>query len=111
MTEFEKIIEAVKGFGFPYEPDIYTGEEERYFVYNYADERGLVFADDSPEVVKADVQVHFFLPVEENFIKIKNRIREALFKQGFTYPEVTVLREAKKRHLVFECDIEEELEE
>ena len=45
MTEFEKIIEVVKGFGFPYEPDIYTGEEERYFVYNYADERGIVFAD------------------------------------------------------------------
>lgn len=111
MTEFEKIIEAVKDFGFPYEPDVYTGEKETYFVYNYADERGIVFADDSPEVVKADVQVHFFLPVEENFIKIKNRIREALFRQGFTYPLVTVLIEEKKRHIVFECSIEEEMEE
>lgn len=111
MTEFEKIIEAIKDFGFPYEPDVYTGEAEKYFVYNYADERGIVFADDSPEVVKADMQIHFFLPEDENFIKIKNQIRDALFKQGFTYPEITVRKDGKKRHIIFECEIEEEMEE
>ena len=111
MTEFEKVIKAIRDFGFPYEPDVYTGKSEKYFVYNYADERGIAFADDAPEVVKADIQVHFFLPADENFIKIKNRIRSALFRQGFTYPEVTVLKEGKKRHIVFECAIEEEMEE
>ena len=39
MTEFEKIIAAVEDFGFPCEPDVYTGKAEKYFVYNYADER------------------------------------------------------------------------
>ena len=41
---------------------------------------------------------------------MKNRIRTALFDQGFTFPEVTVLLEEDVgiRHLVFECDIEEE---
>lgn len=108
MTEFEKIRTAIEGFGFPCEPDIYTGDEERYFVYNYADERGSLYADDVPGGVIASVQVHFYLPADENFIKVKNQIREALFRQGFTFPEVTMLREGKRRHIIFECDIEEE---
>ena len=51
------------------------------------------------------------MPEKENFIKIQNKIRKALFEQGFTFPQVTVLTENKKRHLVFECEIEEEMEE
>lgn len=108
MTEFEKIIEAIKPFGYPYAPDIYKGPSDHYFVYNYADERGGIFSDDAPETVIASVQVHYYLPKDENFIKTKNRIRRALFRQGFTWPEVTSIIEDKKRHLTFECDIEEE---
>lgn len=111
MTEFEKIIEAIKDFGFPYEPDVYSGDEEQYFVYNYADERGSLYADNMPESVIASVQIHFFLPAEENFIKLKNQIRRALLQQGFTFPEVTVLTEGRKRHIIFECDIEEDMED
>ena len=110
MTEFEKIIAAIKPFGFPHAPDIYEGSEEHFFVYNYADEMADFYADNAPAAVRASVQVHLYVPAEENFIELKNKVRRAL-QQGFTYPEVTVLREAKKRHLVFECDIEEELEE
>lgn len=111
MTEFEKIIAAIKPFGFPYAPDVYEGSEEHFFVYNYADERVVIYADNAPVAVRASVQVHLYIPADENFIVLKNRVRRALHKQGFTYPEVTVLREAKKRHIVFECDIEEEMEE
>ncbi len=111
MTEFEKIITAIEPFGFPYAPDIYKGGEESFFVYNYADGRTVLYADNEPKAVVASVQVHLYLPAEENFILLKNKVRRALHKQGFTYPEVTVLREAKKRHIVFECDIEEEMEE
>lgn len=110
MTEFEKIIAAIEPFGFPYASDIYDGSEERYFVYNYADERPVFYADDAPEAVKASMMVHLYLPAGENFIALKNQIRAALFSKGFTYPEVTVLRENDKRHIVFECDIEEEEE-
>lgn len=111
MTAFERIISAIEGFGYPYEPDVYTGSELRYFVYNYADERGYLYADNTPTGVIASVQVHFFLPAKEDFIEIKNQIREALFRKGFTFPDVTVLKEGKKRHIVFECDIEEEMED
>ena len=36
------------------------------------------------------------MPEKENFIKIQNKIRKALFEQGFTFPQVTVLTENKK---------------
>ena len=111
MTAFENIVNAIASFGYPYKPDVYQGDCERYFVYNYADQRGNLWADDEPETVIASVQVHFFMPEKENFIKIQNKIRKALFEQGFTFPQVTVLTENKKRHLVFECEIEEEMEE
>lgn len=108
MSAFEKIVSAIKEFGYPYEPDIYRGEKKKYFTFNYADERATLFADDSIEVVVASVQIHFFLPYRENFISEKNRISKALFKEGFTYPEVTILKENDTRHIIFECDIEEE---
>ena len=111
MTAFENIVNAIAPFGYPYKPDVYQGDCEKYFVYNYADQRGNLWADDEPETVIASVQVHFFMPEKENFIKIQNKIRKALFEQGFTFPQVTVLTENKKRHLVFECEIEEEMEE
>ena len=110
MTTFEKIVEAVKPFGYPYEPDVYRGSEtERWITYNYSDDYASEFADDEPAVVIATVQVHLFLPIREDFYKIKQQIRKALFAQGFTYPEVTVLAENETiRHIIFECDIEEE---
>lgn len=109
MTAFQNIIEAIQDFGYPYEPDLYTGNEKKYFTYNYADDRGSLFGDNEPGAAIASVQVHFFLPLKENFIKEKNKIREALFQQGFTYPEVTVVTEPENqiRHIIFECDIEE----
>lgn len=110
MTTFEKIVEAVKPFGYPYEPDVYRGSDvERWITYNYADDYASEFADDEPAVVIAAVQVHLFLPIREDFYKIKQQIRKALFAQGFTYPEITVLTENETiRHIIFECDIEEE---
>ena len=110
MTPFQKIIEAIKAFGYPYAPDIYKGKEDRYFTYNYVDERVAIYSDNEPDEETVSVQIHFFLPASENFIAEKSRIRRALFKHGFTYPEVTVLTEndTKIRHIIFECETETE---
>lgn len=110
MTTFEKIITAIEPFGFPYAPDIYREKEPRWFTYNYADDYGATFADDCPESVIASVQVHLFLPIDDDFIELKNEVRRALFRQGFTFPEISIMTEdnEKLRHIVFECDMEEE---
>ncbi|MDO4468405.1 MAG: phage tail protein [Bacillota bacterium] len=107
MTAFEAIVQAIEVFEYPYAPDIYTGNAKRYFTYNYADQRATEFADDKPLNLVASVQVHFFLPANENFIRIQREIQQALFEKGFTYPEITVRKEDKTRHIVFECEIEE----
>lgn len=110
MTTFEKIVGALKQFGLPYAPDVYKGSEKRWITYNYADDYGDVFADDDPYVTINSVQVHLFLPLNEPFTTWKKQIRQALFDAGFTWPEITIQieDEEKIRHLIFECDIEEE---
>ena len=111
VTTFRRIMDALRPFGYPCVRDVYEGgESDRWFTYNYADDYGAGYADDEPGFAIVNVQVHFFLPWKEEFTHLKNRIRAALFDQGFTFPEVTVLLEEDVgiRHLVFECDIEEE---
>lgn len=106
MTTFEKIIAAIEPFGFPYAPDVYREKDARWFTYNYTDDYGTYFSDDQPGVVIASVQVHLFLPIDDDFIDLKNKVRRSIFQQGFTFPEITVLTEddEKLRHIIFECD-------
>lgn len=111
MSVNKVINGALSGFGFPIQPDTYKGAEKKYFTFNYADDRPAHFSDDEPQYTIAYMQIHFFMPLKENYLKIKNQIREALFKAGFTYPAVTISTENDIRHIVFECDIEEEREE
>lgn len=112
MTTFEKIIKAITPFGYPHSPGVYTGPEDHWFTYNYADDYGDNYADDEPQSVINQIQLHFFLPADEDYTGIKNQIRNALFQQGFTFPEITLLDDPdpKLRHIVFECEIEEEAE-
>ena len=86
MTAFEKIIEAIQPFGYPYTAGVYEGKEKRWFTFNYSDDYGDAYADDTPQSVIVEVQIHFF-----------------------TFPEIHILEDENPdiRHLVFECEIEE----
>lgn len=112
MSALENIVEAIKNFGWPYEPNIYEGKRrDRWFTYNYADDRGAVFADDEPTERHVSMQVHLYLPARENFTRIREQVRESLYSHGAeTYPAVTDLGidAIGKRHLVFEFDAIEE---
>lgn len=105
------IINALKPFGYPCKQNIYDGSEEKYFIFNYADETGANFGDNEPGCILCSMQIHFFLPVSINHLSEKKKVREALFAAGFTYPVVTELIENKVRHIVYECDITEERED
>ena len=61
------------------------------------------------------MQVKLILPEMENFLSIRDRFRQALFSQGFTFPRVTENfvdpdGPHKKRNIVFELE-EDEMEE
>ncbi len=112
MTAMEAIVKAVKQFEYPYSPHIYTGGEKHWFTYNYAADTGEDFGDDKPSCNRASMQVHFFLPIKEDFQPIKKKIRKALHNEGFSYPNVVMLEEndVMMRHLIFECEYLEEVE-
>ncbi len=105
MSALEAVLIALSGFSYPKVPRRYEGNEKKYFTYNYASDHGADFGDDEPGCNEVTIQVHFFMPLKENFQKEKNRIRYQLFLAGFTWPEVVVLEEndTMTRHIVFEC--------
>lgn len=110
MTVNEKIIEALSSVGVPVTPDFNGGGKQEYITFNFADDRAVEFGDDAPLFDVAYMQIHYFLPSEKNYRETKKRIRKLLFDAGFTFPDVTEVTEGKKRHLVFECEIENEYE-
>lgn len=116
MTVNKKILEALKPFGMPVVPNHYNGNEKRYIEFDLYDDKGTCFCDDYPEVDIVTVQVHLFLPMEENYLSLKKQIRKALYDVGFAYADITELAEPEAtsqypkgiRHLTFETDIDED---
>lgn len=116
MTVNRKIIEALKPYGMPVVADHYSGKEKRYIEFNLYDDTGTVFADGEPETDIVTVQVHLFLPREEDYLQLKKKIRRSLCEAGFCYADITELTESEAtdqyprgiRHITFETEIEED---
>lgn len=110
MTVNETIIKALTPFGIPITPDFFGGDKKEYFTFNYADDRAEEFGDNAPLNVVAYMQIHYFAPMNKDYLTVKKKVRKALFDAGFTYPDVTdaTITEDRIRHLVFECEIENE---
>ena len=125
MNAFTAIKQVMNPYGIPCKP--YTIRTKplpiRYMEYNYVDDYGADFGDDEPGCNVTPIQLHYYCPVDEDFLSIKNEIREKLFAAGFTYPQITVLENEgpfqvydgskertleAMRHLVFECEYEED---
>lgn len=112
MTVNERLIAALSPLGFPVVSDLYTGDESEYITFNYAT-RGVLFADDAPGVESYFIQVHFLCAYDFDYVGPVNRIKRALFRAGFTWPEMVNATgdyaEAAKegRHYVFECELAE----
>ena len=115
MTVNRKIIEALKPYGMPVVADHYSGKEKRYIEFNLYDDTVTVFADGEPETDIVTVQVHLFLPREEDYLQLKKKIRRSLCNAGFCYADITEFTESEAtdqyprgiRHITFETEIEE----
>lgn len=108
MNINEKIMKALEPIKLPVYPDRYEGQKTSYYTFNYVDDRASGFGDDIPTGVAVSMQIHLFLPRTKNYMELKKNTRDALFRAGFTFPEITELINGEVRHLVFECEIEEE---
>lgn len=63
-------------------PDIYTGNEDRYIVYTYTDERPVFWGDDNVIADQATIQVSLYTPPKIDYMGYKHQIRDYLESIG-----------------------------
>lgn len=101
------IIEtALTSLSLPVYADVYVGAADEYIVFNYADERPALRADDNDELDETVVQVHYF--TRTNPLLNKKAIRKALRTAGFTIVSTSEFYESDTKfyHVVVEAYIE-----
>lgn len=102
------IRDALLPFGFPVEFEIYNGESDTYFTFQYStmpDE----FSDDTPNSERYIVQVHFFCPLTVDNLATVQGVKETLFGAGFQYPDTATGTDEDCRHVIFDTEFLEVL--
>ena len=115
MSVDEKIASLEGVIGCPVSPDIYEGNEEKYIVYTYEDERSALYADNEEEATTYYLQVTLYTAPLYPYQKKKKKIKTELKKLGFCVESiqswVDSLAPEKKRHTVFNVNITEKEEQ
>lgn len=84
-------------------PNVHTGTELEYIVFNYT-ELPTLHADNHPHAIRYLVQVHWYLPTNANPNTKKKQIKQALLNADFTYPSTTNASDGEGQHFVFEME-------
>lgn len=118
MSVNERLIQALSPIAPAYPWIEFEGNQDarrsRYFVFNYTTFPD-IFADDAPHYEKYLIQVHYFCPLSDSTVSIRNRIKRALFEADFTWPEETTVRKQSQtgdsggQHYCFECETVERI--
>lgn len=107
MSINESILAAVT----PVVPEIasgsYPGDADTYCTFNYT-EHPSNFGDDHPETALFDVQIHLYLPANQNSLALRREIRNNLIEQDFSPPTIYNMSDSEGQHYVFECEFLEE---
>jgi hypothetical protein len=104
MSVNKVIRDALLPFGAPVEFEVFQGQEDAYFTFNYSSS-GDDFGDDDPQHERYLVQVHYFCPLSENCVALMDKVKRALRCAGCTWPEVENASDEDGRHIVFECEL------
>jgi hypothetical protein len=99
----DEAINAAFGEILPLFPNVYTGEELTYLVYNYY-VIPEVYASSVSHASRYSIQLHLYLPHKENPNAIKLAIINACIGGGFTYPSMTNASDKDGQHYVFEFE-------
>lgn len=100
------IVSALSSLSLPIYANHYTGTATAYIVYNYADERPALRADDVDQLDETSVQVHYF--TQSNPATVKKAIRRLLRAAGFSIVNTQEFYESDTNyiHVVVEAWIE-----
>lgn len=107
MTAMQRLYEALKPLGIPIVPDLQTGGDQTFITYENVLQTPADFGDDLPGAFVGNVQVHYCTQMGKPYTETRNKIRNALIAAGFTAPEISELNSKTQRHVIFECDAEE----
>ena len=106
MTVDERLIAALRPLGYDVANAVSFSHSDRYYAFNYF-VMPTDYADDEPEHERYLVQVHLFAPLAENITQRKRDTRKALHAAGFTWASIEDASDEDGRHIVFECEIAE----
>ena len=108
MTIYQKISDALESLNIPIEEDFFGDGQTEYITYTLVEDHAAVMADCEPSNEVASLQIHWFLPRTKEYANIQKQIRNLLLAAEFTWPIVSVIVEPdnKTRHIVFECEVE-----
>lgn len=104
FEDFEKEI------GIEVEQDEYTGEQDKYFVFQYEDERPSLFGDNKPLADTCYLQLRLYTPKEFNYFDLKHKTRDFFEASGFyissifTFLENVTVNGTKMRCTVFKLE-------
>ena len=106
------IMETLSPFGLPVFPDFYAGDGDEYFTFNLILDRQIIAGDNAPVELAAEYQIHYFCPIDQDYLAMQRRVRRALLDAGSTYPEITdaTLQDGGIRHIVFTCEFENDFD-
>ena len=118
MNVNEKVRTLEKITGYPVRPDIYEGDSDKYIVFNYEDERGTLYGDDTELYCTAYLQIALYTPEDFNYMEDKRKIKKELKAQGFNVESIRSWMEPaakngtkRVRHTAFMVNITEAEEE
>lgn len=108
-----KIVAALAPFGDPVEKSLlYAAAKDlppQYYTFSCSS-AGADFGDDEPGCELWQVNVHFFAPLRGNISRRVKATKKALFQAGFTWPHAVGASDQEGQHIVFECEIAEEVD-
>ena len=78
--------------------------KETYIVINY-DSFPDDFGDDEAEHEVFSIQVHLFCPAGLNSLSMRHKIKNAIYRAGFSWPRCVDASDRDGQHYVFECQL------
>ena len=113
MSVEAKLKAALGPFGDPVEANLlYAAADQlppRYYTFALSS-RGPARRDEAPRGEVWQGAVHLVAPLDGHYAPRQRQTKEALHRAGFTWPRCVDASDQEGQHLVFECEIVEEVE-
>ncbi len=84
MNVNEKLKTLLEGpTGLKVDQDEHDGNDDKYIIFSYADERPETFADNKPDSDTVYLNIQLITPKNFNYMKLKHKIRDLLEDADF----------------------------